>query len=169
MYFLKHVNMIVCWSIEDQSIFFCLLKICLSVRYDRLLACDRYLNLIWFWSLVVISIPHKQKFPKVALKMTQYASLWKILTWRFGPGSSVGIATDYGLEGPGSNPGGDDIFRNFQTGPEVHPAFRKMGTVSFPGVECGRVVLLTTHLLLEPRSWKSRAIPLPILWAKSGR
>jgi hypothetical protein len=27
-----------------------------------------------------------------------------------GPGSSVGIATDYGLEGPGSNSGGDEIF-----------------------------------------------------------
>ena len=29
----------------------------------------------------------------------------------FGPGSSVVVATDYGLEGPGSNPGGDEIFR----------------------------------------------------------
>jgi len=28
-----------------------------------------------------------------------------------GPGSSVGIATDYGLDGPGSNSGGDEIFR----------------------------------------------------------
>jgi len=27
------------------------------------------------------------------------------------PGSSVGIVTDYGLDGPGSNPGGDEIFR----------------------------------------------------------
>jgi len=27
-----------------------------------------------------------------------------------GPGSSVGIATDYGLDGPGSIPGGDEIF-----------------------------------------------------------
>ena len=27
-----------------------------------------------------------------------------------GPGSSVGTATDYGLDGPGSNPGGDEIF-----------------------------------------------------------
>ena len=27
-----------------------------------------------------------------------------------GPGSSVSIATDYGLDGPGSNPGGDEIF-----------------------------------------------------------
>ena len=28
-----------------------------------------------------------------------------------GPGSSVVIATDYGLDSPGSNPGGDEIFR----------------------------------------------------------
>jgi len=28
-----------------------------------------------------------------------------------GPGSSVGIATDYELDGPGSNAGGDEIFR----------------------------------------------------------
>ena len=28
-----------------------------------------------------------------------------------GPGSSVGIATDYGLDGPGSNPSGDESFR----------------------------------------------------------
>ena len=27
-----------------------------------------------------------------------------------GPGSSVGIATDYRLDGPESNPGGDEIF-----------------------------------------------------------
>ena len=30
---------------------------------------------------------------------------------RCGSGSSVGIATDYGLDGPGSNPGEDEIFR----------------------------------------------------------
>jgi len=28
-----------------------------------------------------------------------------------GPGSSVNIVTDYGLDGPGLNPGGDEIFR----------------------------------------------------------
>ena len=27
-----------------------------------------------------------------------------------GPGSSVGIANDYGLDGLGLNPGGDEIF-----------------------------------------------------------
>jgi len=30
-----------------------------------------------------------------------------------GPGSSVGIATDYVLDGPGLNPGVDEIFRPF--------------------------------------------------------
>jgi len=29
----------------------------------------------------------------------------------YGPGSSVGIATDYRLDGSGSNPSGDEIFR----------------------------------------------------------
>ena len=33
------------------------------------------------------------------------------LLYGFWPGSSVGIATDYGLDSPGSNPGGDEIFR----------------------------------------------------------
>ena len=29
----------------------------------------------------------------------------------YGPGSSVSITTDYGLDGPGLNPGGNEIFR----------------------------------------------------------
>ena len=37
-----------------------------------------------------------------------FAALGRLL---LGPGRSVGIATDYGLDGPGSNPGGDEIFR----------------------------------------------------------
>jgi hypothetical protein len=36
-----------------------------------------------------------------------------------GPGSSVGIATDYGLDDPGSNPGRDEIFR--QSRPALGP------------------------------------------------
>ena len=31
-----------------------------------------------------------------------------------GPGSSVGIVTGYGLDGPASYPGGDEIFRPFR-------------------------------------------------------
>jgi len=79
-----------------------------------------------------------------------------------GPGSSVGIATDYGLDDPGiksESRWGQD-FLPIQTSPGAHPASRTMGTGSFPGVKCGWGVLVTTHSLLEPRSWKSRAIPL---------
>jgi len=63
-----------------------------------------------------------------------------LLLFIVGLGSSVGIATDYGLEGPGSNPGGDEIIR-----PGAHPASCKMGSGSLPGVKCGRGVLLTTR------------------------
>ena len=43
-----------------------------------------------------------------------------------------------------------------------------MVTGSFPGVKCGRCVLLTTHPLLVPRSWKNTAVPLPTVWGHTG-
>ena len=77
-----------------------------------------------------------------------------------GPGSSVGIATELRAGRSGDRiPVGRD-FPPVQTGPGVHPASCTMGTGSFPRVKYGRGVLLTTHSLLVPRSWKSRAIPL---------
>jgi len=42
-----------------------------------------------------------------------------IYIYIYGPGSSVDIATDYGLDGPGSNPGGDEIIR--PSGPALWP------------------------------------------------
>jgi len=82
---------------------------------------------------------------------------------QFGPGSSVGIAIYYGLDGPGIESRWGRDFSPIQTGPEAHTVSCKMGTRSFPGVKCGLAVLLTTHPLLVPRSWNSRAIPLPTL------
>jgi hypothetical protein len=51
----------------------------------------------------------------------------------YGPGSSVGIETGYGLDGPGieSRWEGGEIFRTRQD--EAHPASCTMGTGSFPG------------------------------------
>jgi len=51
-----------------------------------------------------------------------------------GPGSSVGIATDYGLDGPGTESRCGRDFPTVQTGPGAHPASCKMSTGSFPGV-----------------------------------
>ena len=85
-----------------------------------------------------------------------------------GLGSSVSTATDYRLDGPGSNPGGDEIFRLSRPalGPTQPPAKWVPGLSQ--GVKCSWSVLLTTHPLLMPRSWKSRAIVLPTLWATPG-
>jgi len=80
--------------------------------------------------------------------------------------SSVGMATGYGLNGPGIESWWGARFSSpVQTDPGVHPAPSTMGTGCFPGVKSGRVVTLTPHPLLVPWSRKSRAIPLLPLWA----
>jgi hypothetical protein len=78
-----------------------------------------------------------------------------------GPSSSVGIATDCWLDCPGI----ESRFSAVQTDLGAHPASCTMSTGSFPGVNCGWGVLLTTHPLLMPRSRKGTAIPLPTLEA----
>ena len=95
------------------------------------------------------------------LAPTFYISIC-ILSW---PGSSFGIATE--LQAGRSVdriPVGRD-FPPVQTGPGTYPSSCTVGTGSFPGVKYSRGVLLTTNPLLVPWSWKSRAIPLPTLWA----
>jgi len=70
-----------------------------------------------------------------------------------GPGSSAGIATGYGLDGPGIEfRWGERFSAPVQTGPGFRPAFCTVGTVSFPGVKSGRRVTLTPYPLLLPWS-----------------
>ena len=77
-----------------------------------------------------------------------------------GPGSSVGIATGYGLDGPGIESRCWARFSaHVQTGPGAHPASCTMGTGSFPEVKSGRGVTLTPHPILVPWSRKYRVIP----------
>ena len=66
-------------------------------------------------------------------------------------GSVVGIATGYGLDGPGiESPVEARFTTHVQTGPGPHPASYTMDTWSFPGVKSGRGVILTPHPLLVP-------------------
>jgi hypothetical protein len=82
-----------------------------------------------------------------------------------GPGSVVGIAAGYRLDGPGIKSRWRVRFSTpVQTGPGAHPASCTMGTGSFPGVNSGWGVTLTPHPLLVAWSRKSRAIPLLPLW-----
>jgi len=66
-----------------------------------------------------------------------------------GRDSSVGIATGYGLDGPGiESRWGARFSAPVQTGPVAHPASCTTGTGSFLEVKSGRGVTLTPHPLL---------------------
>ena len=65
---------------------------------------------------------------------TMQITMYRIITLLVllcGPGSSVGIATDYRLDDPGSNPGGGEIFRLSRPalGP-THPPVKRVPGLS---------------------------------------
>ena len=66
-------------------------------------------------TLVSCQIQEVPRVPPVEKSSNSACYLFIYLYYPFiyfdGPGSSVGIVTDYGLDGPGSNPDGDEIFR----------------------------------------------------------
>jgi len=68
-----------------------------------------------------------------------------------GPGSSVGTATGYGLNGPGIESRWEARFSaRVQNGHGAQPASCTMGTGSFPRVKSGQGVTLTPQPLLVP-------------------
>jgi hypothetical protein len=82
--------------------------------------------------------------------------------------SSVGIATRYGLEGPGIESRWGEIFRTYPDRLRGAPSFLYNRYRIFPGGIGGRGVKLTTHSLLVPRLTKSWAIPPLTLWVLLG-
>jgi hypothetical protein len=82
--------------------------------------------------------------------------------------SSVGIATRYGLEGPGIESRCGEIFRTYPDRLRGPPSLLYNGYRVFPGGKSGRGVMLTTHPLLVPRLRKSRVIPPLTLWVLLG-
>jgi hypothetical protein len=83
------------------------------------------------WSLLMSQINPVHKLP-----LTLISILILSLHLRKGPGSSVGIATDYELDGPGIESKWGEIFRTRPDRPwNPHPASCTMGTRSFPAVK----------------------------------
>jgi hypothetical protein len=79
--------------------------------------------------------------------------LLRFIRTKHGPGSVVGRATGYGLDGPGIEfRWGTRFSTPVHTGPGAHPSSCTVGTGSFPGVGSGRGVTLNPHPLLVPRS-----------------
>jgi len=94
-------------------------------------------------------VSKKLRWIRFSLRIYVFSSQYR------GSGSSVGIATELRAGRSGIESRWRWDFPSVPTGPGAHPASCKMGTGSLPGVKCGRGVLLTTHPLLVPRSWKS--------------
>ena len=124
---------------------------CVFLRPRSIITCLSNFRLFCVQNFSQLNL-HAMPLERLCLSMWRTTSCFKIISelskpllTLSGPGSSVGIETDFGLDGPVSNPGGYEIFRPSRQalGPTQPPC--KMGTGSFPGVKCGRGVLLTTH------------------------
>jgi hypothetical protein len=90
---------------------------------------------IFITLLSPLILSHPQAFP---IFMIRYS----YIVWS-GLGSSVGIATGYGLDGPGIESRWRRDFPHLCR--LAHPASCTMGTGSFPGIESGRGVTLIPH------------------------
>ena len=96
-------------------------------------------------------------------KRTITSTFLNVLHVLSGPGSVVGIATGYGLDGPGFESRWGEIFRTCPDSPWGPPSLLYNGYRVFPGSKerPGR----DADPLLVSWSRKSRAIPLLPLWA----
>jgi hypothetical protein len=82
------------------------------------------------------SIKFKTSFVGLFKQLIMTVSIYNRTVIKGGSGSSVCIATDYGLDGPRVQSRWGRDFPPVQTDPGAHPASCTMGTGSFPGVNC---------------------------------
>jgi len=93
----------------DTTIAGCFLGVGKRFVWDRDLVCVSGGCMVWN-SIISLFMPHLKLCLEWYSLYYILSYIWYLCTTSVGR-SSVGIATDYGLDGPGSNPGGDEIFR----------------------------------------------------------
>jgi len=92
-------------------------------------------------------------------------TIHKTYVFESGSGSSVGIATCYGLDGPGIDTRWGEIFRTCPHRPRGPPSLLYNGYRVFPGGKERPGCDADPSPLLVPWSRKRRGIPLFPLWA----
>jgi hypothetical protein len=115
--------------------------------------------------LIGKNLKESDRYPKVELAKSRHFCMPRVTDC--GSGSSVLIATDYALDGPGSNPGRGEIFRKRPDRPWGPSSLLYNGYPVFTGVN--RPGRGADHPpLLAPSLRISRAIPLLRLKALGG-
>ena len=128
----------------------CGLRLLPPVKSDKRVVCPCVVCFVWLLSQNYCHVYVKRRMTVLPLQTVHICMLFFPVS---GPGSVVGIATGFGLDGPGiESRWGARFTAPVQTGREAHLASCSMGTGSFPGVNSGRVVTLTLHPLLVPWS-----------------
>jgi len=121
------------------------LKVCMSVESSLLeyFVVSTSKNLLTFRN-GVLSSPFGSSNAGSPPLLDSSTRIWRQYAPQIGPGSTVGIATGYGLDGPGiESRWGRDFSAPVQTRPGTHPASCTIGTGSFPRVESARGVTVT--------------------------
>jgi hypothetical protein len=94
-------------------------------------------------------------FLRAVVNMGIFGDFLFYLTYRGRRDSVVGIATRYGLGGPGIESRWGEIFRNYPDRLRGPLSLLYNGYRVFPGGKGGRGVMLTTRPLLVPRLRKN--------------
>ena len=129
-----------------NTVSLCVVQHCLSVCCTTLSLCVLAFKIRHSYVFLIIK-PTRCTISQLYFGEELYVFRTDLLSIICGTGTVVGIATGYGLDGPGSNPGGGRDFPHLSRrtlGPTQPPVQWVPGLTR--GVKRGRGVTLTPHL-----------------------
>jgi hypothetical protein len=90
-------------------------------------------------------IPACPRYKQIRISKRKITIIMIFFYYRERPGDVDGIATGYGLDGPGIESRWGEIFRTPPNRPGEHPVSCTMGNETFPGIKRGRGETMTPH------------------------